>query len=192
MKILFYSPKCKHSKNFIEYFKDLPEYNHFKFVCVDKNKNGQRDPLIKRLNIKRVPSIYIDEDIYEGEYAFKWLSHLLENYSNMNSRQIGNNREYISEHTSVQPVESIQPLDTNGLNYQIIGDPNDTRIITPGAEDLVNPETGETVYTSNSSKKKRRNQNDSLKSQQLENTFNKMKREREEFNASIKKKKILM
>ena len=191
MKILFYSPRCKHSKNFIEYFKDLPEYNHFKFICVDKNKNGQRDPMIKRLNIKRVPSLFIEDEIYEGEYAFKWLSVLIENYSNMNSRQMSNGREYIPEQR-VQPVEPIQPLDSKGLNYQIIGDPNDTRIITPDAEDLVNPETGETVYSSSSSKKKRRNQNDSLKSQQLENTFNKMKREREEFNASIKKKKILM
>ena len=67
MKVLFYSEKCKFSKEIIKQIEDSKFSNEFKFLNIDKNETPEM--------IKVVPTI-IDtnyKDLLEGKKAFEYL-----------------------------------------------------------------------------------------------------------------------
>lgn len=72
MYLLFYSKYCKYSSKFIDLVEKIHYQSYFEMVSVDK-ANGKRHPFVSKYNIKEVPSVIVNQRIYAGKEAFKWL-----------------------------------------------------------------------------------------------------------------------
>ena len=175
-KILFYSKFCQPCNNFITILQETTIFNIFEYVCVDRDpRTRNRDPLVKEFQIKRVPSIFIDNQVYVGVDAFEWLAHILQN-GQINSK---NSRvDNLHSSKSIVDSESIFKDNLTADEYHVINDNSSSKIKTPEAEDIIDKD-GNVVYSSDGSFRKKKKMNkDSLKRQQLDNEYNKMLRER--------------
>jgi hypothetical protein len=135
MYLLFYSKKCKYSNKFIDLLIDIKEDRYFETVEVVKI-NGKFNPLIKKYNIKEVPTIIVDSQMYVGQSAFKWLSNKIKNInhqvSTMDTR--ANKIPVISGYSldvSGSSIGECEDFQGNGL-FSPIGKPQ--KIDTPDAE----------------------------------------------------------
>ncbi len=107
---LYYSHKCKFSRYFIAELEKYPDINiQFKRLCIDKNIYGQVDPLvIQDLNnykVIAVPTIIVNNNLYTGNEAFKWLQNnqiaLQPIHSSVNKQDYSPSLQY--QYSSVQP-----------------------------------------------------------------------------------------
>jgi len=69
--LLFYSKYCSHSKELFDLLDD--NLSKFDLICVDK-KNGVRNPLVKKLNVLSVPSIFVEEKLLTGRSLWDWVN----------------------------------------------------------------------------------------------------------------------
>lgn len=72
MYLLFYSKHCKYSQKFLELVEKIHYGSYFELVPVDKH-NGKRHQFVTKYNIKEVPTIVVNQRVYSGKDAFKWL-----------------------------------------------------------------------------------------------------------------------
>jgi hypothetical protein len=72
MYLLFYSKYCKYSQKFLELVEKIHYGSHFEIIPADK-QNGKRHPFISKYNIKEIPTIIVNQRVYVGKEAFKWL-----------------------------------------------------------------------------------------------------------------------
>lgn len=86
MYLLFYSEKCKYCNKFIEILKDIGDEKFFNFVNVAK-VNKKYPPIVKKYNIKEVPTILVDGEVLIGVNAFKWLEGKIKNINHQVSSQ---------------------------------------------------------------------------------------------------------
>jgi glutaredoxin-related protein len=86
MYLLFYSEKCRYSQKFIEILHEIGDEKFFKFVNVAK-VNKKYPPIVKKYNIKEVPTILVDSELLVGVDAFKWLENKIKNINHQISSQ---------------------------------------------------------------------------------------------------------
>ncbi len=72
MYLLFYSKYCKYSSKFMDLVEKIHYQSYFEMVSVDKT-NGKRHPFVSKYNVKEVPTIIVNQRVYSGKEAFKWL-----------------------------------------------------------------------------------------------------------------------
>lgn len=76
--ILFYSKKCKHSINFINILHKINARSYFTFISVDRDqRTGQRHTAVSKFQIKAVPSIFVNDQMYVGQKALLWLKKMI-------------------------------------------------------------------------------------------------------------------
>lgn len=76
--MLFYSQYCDHSKMMISLMNTMDL--GVEMICVDVNpKTGKRSPLIRKYNIKEVPSLIYKNKVYVGDSAFKVIEQIASN-----------------------------------------------------------------------------------------------------------------
>lgn len=78
MYLLFYSKHCKYCDKFKSIVDKLGYSSYFQIVIVDKQK-GKRHPFVAKYNITEVPTIIVDQRVYVGKEAFKWLESKIKN-----------------------------------------------------------------------------------------------------------------
>lgn len=72
--VVFFSKYCPHSEKFLEALKASGQDSKIsKFICVDKQKDGQRPKEVKACGILEVPTVICDAKVLPGIKAFKWL-----------------------------------------------------------------------------------------------------------------------
>jgi hypothetical protein len=72
--VVFFSKYCPHSEKFLSALKSSGQDSSIsKFICVDKQGNGQRPREVKACNITEVPTVICDAKLLPGIKAFKWL-----------------------------------------------------------------------------------------------------------------------
>lgn len=177
-KILFYSKYCPYSKKFLETFKDSNESQVFEYVCVDRDiKTKGRHPLVKQLNINCVPTVVSNNLKLYGRDAFLWLRDQIKinGVASVSSRH--------AQKEKLTGVDSEEIFDKKDkTKYYEYGE--DTSIPTPDAEEIINPDTGEIVYSSSSLSRRKKRKGDSLKSKQEENKYYQLLKQKE--SASMK------
>jgi Glutaredoxin len=76
--ILFYSKKCKYSINFINILHKINARSYFTFISVDRDpRTKQRNTAVDKFQIKAVPSIFVNDQIYVGQKALLWLKKMI-------------------------------------------------------------------------------------------------------------------
>lgn len=178
VKIVFYSKYCVHSRNFLEVFKDSSEAQAFDYVCVDRDlKTRSRHPLVKQMNIFCVPTVVTNNLKLYGKDAFLWLNDQI---------QI-NGIASISTRVPSQKKEKLKGIDTEEIfetkdktKYYEYGKDDEISIVTPDADDIINPDTGEVVYSSSAMERRKKRRGDSLKSKQEENQYYKLLKQKED------------
>lgn len=174
-KILFYSKYCPYSKKFLETFKDSNESQVFEYVCVDRDiKTKSRHPLVKQLNINCVPTVISNNLKLYGRDAFMWLRDQIKinGVSSVSTRVPQNKKEKLA---GVDSEEIFDKKDKT--KYYEYGE--DATIPTPDADEIVNPDTGEIVYSSSSLSRRKKRKGDSLKSKQEENKYYQLLKQKE-------------
>lgn len=78
MYLMFYSKHCNYCSKFCKTLEKIHEEKNFSFLSVDK-KNGVRNPMVAKYSITEVPSIIVDQRVYVGKEAFKWLEGKIQN-----------------------------------------------------------------------------------------------------------------
>lgn len=68
--VVFYSSFCSFSEKFIIIIDKL-KIDYIP-ICIDI-KNGKRPEIVKKLKLKEVPSVMVDNKIISGKSAFSWL-----------------------------------------------------------------------------------------------------------------------
>lgn len=63
-----------HSPRLLEQMKTLPIAKQFLYVCVDDKKKNEE--LFKVLELKRVPTLLVDNTLYTGDAAFQWVAQM--------------------------------------------------------------------------------------------------------------------
>ncbi len=125
--LLFYSNRCKYSRNFIKKLENCPQLNfNFKKICVDKNNLGvlrnEVKQAIKSYKLKGVPSIVVNNNVLLGSEAEYWLDNqLMNNDKGMTIHSSLNKKDY-SEYTRVQDYNKVQSMEQRDPNiHQGIG-----------------------------------------------------------------------
>ncbi len=78
MYLLFFSKYCKYSAKFMDLVKKIHYESYFQMVSVDK-VNGARHPFVSKYNVREVPAIIVNQRVYTGKEAFKWLQSKIKN-----------------------------------------------------------------------------------------------------------------
>lgn len=78
MYLFFFSKYCKYSAKFMDLIKKIHYESYFQMVSVDKI-NGTRHPFVSKYNIREVPTVIVDQRVYAGKEAFKWLQSKIKN-----------------------------------------------------------------------------------------------------------------
>lgn len=177
MYILFYSSFCAPSMKFISLLEKSGQIIYFNKVCVDTDKTGKRPFILQKFQVRKVPSIIVDDTYYEGVNAFKWLRVKLRDTRNMGI----SSRDTKTTKIDIKPVSD---HDETGV-YEFKKKRNIAdQSKTIGDVDAIVPVTEMDIRTS-----KTRENRDKLKKKQQENLFEKLQKEREDFENSLKKKK---
>lgn len=69
--VVFYSTNCKYSTQFLSTLQKTGEEPFFKKVCVDYREG--RDFAVSKYNIKKVPTIIVNDQVIDGVNALQWL-----------------------------------------------------------------------------------------------------------------------
>ena len=205
MYILFYSNYCIHSKKFIGLLEKSNESYKFAKICVDRDASGNRPKSIYNYNIKRVPTIIVENEKLYGFNAFKWLQNIIKSYETSINP--------ISTHTNKQPINISQMHNNNNDNTKTTIQPMSSSLypnITDSSVQL--HKNNNKIYNNNNHKSDEKppcnwmmlddnitsiamdksllnnrsnvmsgiSTKDKLKSKQLDNEFNKLKQEREQ------------
>lgn len=92
---LFYSKRCKFSREFINKLENYTNINmNFKKICVD-SINPTVQQYLNKYKIKAVPSIVVNNNVYLGYEAFKWLD---SQTTEINTIHSSLNKQSYSEH----------------------------------------------------------------------------------------------
>lgn len=67
--VLFFSEKCKHSRDLLNSIRDAPFKDKFCYVNVDKKRD---DDLLKILEVQYVPTMFVGGRMLIGEQVFSW------------------------------------------------------------------------------------------------------------------------
>lgn len=116
--LLFYSNRCKYSRNFIKKLENCPQLNfNFKKICVDKNSLGivrnEVKQAIKSYKLKGVPSIVVNNNVLLGSDAEYWLDNqLMNNDKGMTIHSSLNKKDY-SEFIRVPDYNKVQSMEQN-------------------------------------------------------------------------------
>lgn len=87
--VVFFSKYCPHSEKFLEALKASGQDSKIsKFICVDKQKDGQRPKEVKACGILEVPTVICDAKVLPGIKAFKWLVDRIKSTGSGNSSQV--------------------------------------------------------------------------------------------------------
>jgi hypothetical protein len=177
MYILFYSSFCAPSMKFISLLEKTGQVIYFNKICVDTDKQGQRPFVLQKFQVRKVPSIIVDDVYYEGVNAFKWLRVKMKE-----TRHTG-----IATRDTKKTKVDVQPV-TEEQNEGVYEFKTKKRLVdqakTIGDDTTVIPVTEMDIRTS-----KTRESRDKLKQKQSESLFEKLQKEREDFEASLKKKR---
>lgn len=192
-KILFYSPYCNYSTEFIKLFSQSPHSTECYYIDVKKDKRTKRrHPYVYKYGINEVPTLIMGNEVLSGTELFTWLNQNIRitGISTMDTRIYGREEKIIQNKTKeieekVKKVNIDEVADTKkSIKYEYIEDVVNHNISTPDAEQMVNPETGQVVYAGK--KKTKHYDKDQLKRSQLDNEYHQLLREREEQNQKIK------
>lgn len=143
MYLLFYSKYCKYSAKFIQFIEKIHYSSYFETVSVDK-QNGKRHPFVSKYNIKEVPSIIVNQRVYTGKEAFKWLESKIKNSNttlpieDTRKNKIPSISGYTPDILSMNLTEPVSNFDGNS-NYSSLK--INHRIQTPVESDKVEKPT---------------------------------------------------
>jgi hypothetical protein len=130
------------SRKFIRELENQYNINvHFKKICIDeKDHNGKRfcNKFLKKYKIKKVPSIIIDSNVYQGQDAFDWLDsqsysrQAMTTYPNLNkahhNQQANTLKQYPERIASLEGLaqnqEQFYPQQGQRSQFTIDGQPN--------------------------------------------------------------------
>ena len=76
----FYSNNCPYCRKFFKVLKGSGQDSFFENISADK-QNGIRNPLIAKYGVREVPSILVNEKLYQGKQAFLWLESMVKSKS---------------------------------------------------------------------------------------------------------------
>jgi hypothetical protein len=204
--ILFYSNHCPYSAKYIKFLEDSGQTIYFNKVCVDKNNTGKRPAIMYKYSIKEVPSIIVENRLFPGEAAFKWLNTRLQDNGNgsgvsrppqsMPSRQnkLENNISYEQGNGNSEGVIAFQQgsLDNITDNCKQVGDKDTFNFMAETGELLTDRPSNfaldDSLITTgvnpdlfaNDPRMKVHSKKDKLKESQLDNEFSKLQRLREQ------------
>lgn len=87
MYLFFYSNNCQYCRKFFKVLKASGQAEYFENISADR-QNGTRNPLIAKMGVREVPTIFVDEKMYAGKEAFAWLERKIKSKSapSMDSR----------------------------------------------------------------------------------------------------------
>jgi hypothetical protein len=92
--VVFFSKYCPHSEKFLGALKQSGQDSKIsKFICVDKQKDGQRPKEVKACGILEVPTVICDAKVLPGIKAFKWLVERIKSVDSGNSSQVQDTRK---------------------------------------------------------------------------------------------------
>jgi hypothetical protein len=192
--VVFYSKYCPHSEKFLGALKDSGQDSSIsKFICVDKQSNGQRPLEVKNCGITEVPTVICDAKLLPGIKAFKWLVERIKQANRGSRGTISDTRDpgvQIRRPPQVSTVSGVESSSQFGGG----------RYSELGAETSI---AGETAYVSEEQFQKQETpliysetitgaagpikdedsycdvaKRDSLKAKQLDNAYSKLMRER--------------
>lgn len=120
MYLLFTSSYCKYSKLFVKNLIEAKEDKFFQEISVDKQKNGRRPEIVFTYGIKEVPTIIVDETVYVGKDAFKWLARKIKNLNHAVSSQSTRMNKHETQ-THQRPIAQTPPVSLDGYQCQQSG-----------------------------------------------------------------------
>lgn len=129
---LFYSKKCKFSGEFINKLEQFININmNFKKICID-NMNNNIKQYLNKYKIKAVPTIIVNNNVYLGYEAFKWLD---SQTTEINTIHSSLNKQNYSEH--MKSDNNIGTLDDNFQGIHL----NQTNNLEKNNNSIVIPKT---------------------------------------------------
>lgn len=123
MYLVFYSKYCAYSRQFINTLQKSDEDRFFTKISVD-NKRG-KEYAVKEFNIKKVPTIIVNQSVYEGVDSLKWLQSKIKGKNTVASMNTRMNK------LAIKPKKEVKVPLINAYEYEIdsadIGCLNNTR-----------------------------------------------------------------
>lgn len=123
--ILFYSKVDKFSQQFISLLTQTGQINNFIPISVDKDVNGKRPNVVTKYQIASVPTIIVNNQKLSGVKAFEWVEkQSLQNNRPINTKEQHINPQTIKQATN-RPLTSVLSGFEEDSSFAVIGNYDD-------------------------------------------------------------------
>lgn len=123
--VVFYSSFCSFSEKFIIIIDKL-KIDYIP-ICIDI-KNGKRPEIVKKLKLKEVPSVMVDNKIISGKSAFSWLKSKASGKNTPSQAKSQKTQNYIEPWSSGDICGN--SFVSNTSSFLSIGDTQNSKIFT--------------------------------------------------------------
>ena len=187
--LLFYSNYCVYSQKFIKILENSQDNGFFYRIPVDKDSNGLRPEQIYKYKIDEVPTIIVDNSKLSGIHAFRWLQSRSKQNTSIQTRQ-HKIQMSPSEKNKIPNQSQSGPLPFNKSNNDFLS-VDDVNVPLPDIVEESDPRIqnrshpnfilsdDNIIQTPITTDNQKYDKNDSLKSKQLDNEYNKLLQDRE-------------